>query len=121
MIAPEQFMEGILRYADKEIIPHLSTAGKWIAGTYVVMASSKYQTLINLLQDSPMIKPLGVFNAEGMIDEKSLFTALKESANKYGKMTISIPVVGTLTFSADDVAVLEKCINGGNLLNGASA
>lgn len=108
-VTKEQIIKGIVSYADKEIMPVVSTPAKWAIGTAMTMALND-KGKIDVLLNSPVIKMLGIENEDGTYDIDKLYKAMKETAEKYGKMSISYPVVGTLTFSSQDVELLKKYI-----------
>lgn len=112
MVTKEQFIIGILTYADQEIMPHLPTIGKWGMGTMMVLAESRTESIIDSLVNNPLAKSLGVVNDDGLIDCDELAKALCSSAHKYGKVQMVIPVIGTLTFSEEDVLVVKRYITG---------
>lgn len=113
MVTKEQILNGIIVYIDKEVIPHLSTAGKWYVGTMVTLLSSRYNHFYEEMVDNSFIKSLGIVDDRGMVDLDLLVVSLMENAEKYGKLQINVPVIGTMTFSSDDVSLLEKYILGG--------
>lgn len=113
MTSKEQLKNGILTYVDREVIPHLPTAGKWGMGTVIILATSNYEQIYESLLENTIIKSLGVFDESGSVDTDRLAIALKKSAEKYGKLVISVPVIGTMSFSAQDVDKLYAYINGG--------
>lgn len=113
MITKEQFMNGLIDYADHEVMPILPTSGKWGLGTMIVLAKKKANTVLDELITNPMIGALGLVDDNDHIDDKILIEALSESATKYGKMDVTIPVIGTLTFSVEDIEKLRKYMNGG--------
>ena len=113
MVNKEQFMNGILTYIDKEVIPVLPTAGKWGIGTVVLLVTDKYSRLFDEITSNPIIKSIGIVDTDGNVDVERLSEALKISADKYGKMTLSIPIIGNLTFTSSDVEKVKHYINGG--------
>lgn len=113
MITREELKNGILNYADNEVLTSLPTAGKWGIGTLLIIFSSKFDNVFNEAWSNPIIKAMGIFDDNGNIDEVILLNALEESAKKYGNLSIAIPVVGVLTFSSNDVIKLRSYINGG--------
>lgn len=114
MVSKEQFVKGVIRYADNEIIPHLPTMGKWGVGTIIVLAKNQSEQILDQLIVNPLVLSLGVTNNDGMIDVNLLASAMRQSAEKYGKMQIDVPMIGTLTFSASDVDKIKNYINGGD-------
>lgn len=114
MVTKEQFVTGIMTYAEKEVIPHLSTAGKWGVGTFIVLMTAKTQTIINELTSNELIRMLDIVDENGLIDEVRLSKALVQSAERYGKLQVNIPVLGTLTFNSQDIEMLTLYIDGGS-------
>lgn len=112
MVSREQLLTGVLAYLDQYVIPVLPTSGKWAIGTLIVLISGRFNQLLNDLMANPVISSLGIFNPDGTINSDSLFTAIRTSADKYGALTITVPVIGTLSFNADDISNLQRCVNG---------
>lgn len=110
MITKEQFINGLVAYVDQEVLPHMSTAEKWIAGTAITLAVHKSEEILNALMTNSAIKALGLVSAEGLIDIDLLADALKVQAAKYGKMTINLPLLSPMTFSAEDIDRARECM-----------
>ena len=113
MVAKEQILNGLITYLDTYVMPELPTSGKWALGAGVVILSGNYKTVFKNISSEPMIKALNVIDSKDNVDIDTLASALKQSAEKYGKMSVSIPIVGILTFSSDDITKLYECIKGG--------
>lgn len=107
-------MTGLMTYAEKEVIPHLSTAGKWGVGTVLVLMSGRAQSIIDELSTNEFVKMLSVVDDNGMIDESRLSNAVRQSADKYGKLQVNVPLLGTMTFSGQDIEMLTLYIDGGS-------
>lgn len=110
MVTKEQFINGILVYAEKEVIPALPTIGKWGIGAGIILAKNQADTIITNLANNNIVKTLGVVNDSGEIDVERLAYALKQSAEQYGNVQINVPVVGTLTFTSSDIEKLKHYI-----------
>jgi hypothetical protein len=67
--------------------------------------------LIDSITSNPLLKGLGVAREDGMIDIESLRDTLKKEIEKAGYMRVSIPVVGDIDFTTEDVDSLYKCIS----------
>lgn len=106
----EQVMNGLVNYADNEVMSKLPTSGKWIAGTMMGIATTKTGHLIDSLRDNTIVNMLGIIDENGLIDVDTLIEAMKLSADKYGKIMIDIPLVGKLGFTSDDVIKLRTFI-----------
>lgn len=107
MVTKKQFIAGIGNYIDDEIIPKLPTSGKWAMSTLSIIALKRSEGLIDSLKNVEMIKQLQLIMDDN-IDIDVLCDALCESAKKYGDLSITIPMVGLLTFSGDDIYKLKQ-------------
>lgn len=95
----EQVVNGLNNWVDEEIIPRLPTSGKWIIGTAVGLAMSNADAVLS----NGSLKVLGIVNADGLIDADKLCSELKHSADRYGKLTVSFPFIGTMAFGPEDI------------------
>lgn len=110
MVSKEKFIDGIIEYVDKEVLPPLPTAAQWGIGAIVVIAKGKTEDIISAIQTIPAMRALEIVDEEGRIDEHLLCSALSESARRYGNIKVSYPIVGTLSFSERDIERLEHYI-----------
>ena len=107
MITKKQFVIGLSNYIDDEIIPKLPTSGKWAMSTFSIIVLKRSEGLIESLGNVEMIKQLKLIENEN-VDTDILCDALSESAKKYGDLSITIPMVGLLTFNYDDICKLKQ-------------
>lgn len=107
---PEQVINGLISYADNEIMNKLPTSGKWIMGTAIGLASNKVSNVVDSLVNNSIVKMMGIVDDDGRIDTEALIEAMKMSADKYGKITFDVPMVGKLTFSSADIDSLRTYI-----------
>ena len=112
MVNKEQVYNGIIRYVDNEILPNLPTYGKWLFGGYIVLIADKFDRIYTQLIQSPMISPLEVSTPDGMLDVGKLADALRISADKYGKISLTFPGLQPMYFTKDDITMLEQYITG---------
>lgn len=106
----EQIMQGIINYADSEIMTKLPTAGKWVIGTAIGLATTKANEVVASIQNNAMVKALGIVDENGLIDVDTLTSAMKDSADRYGKISVEVPMIGKLSFSSADVETLRNYI-----------
>lgn len=112
MVSKTQFINGVIDYIDNEMMPHLPTSGKWSMGAMVILAKNRSENMLDSLVANPLFETLGVVKDE-KIDIDLLTDALKESASKYGKLTLNIPTVGVLSFTSSDVDSIKSFIKNG--------
>lgn len=104
----DRVLNGLISYADSEIMPKLPTSSKWVFGTGVNLATNKITDLIVNLQDNSIAKMLGIVDGNGEIDVDALILAMKQSADRYGDISFDVPLVGKLTFSSGDIDRLRN-------------
>lgn len=108
--SPEQVINGIINYADKEIMVKLPTTGKWVFGTVVNLTYKKVDDVIANIMSNAIVNMLGIVDDNGNIDVDNLIVAMKSAADKYGSISIDMPLVGKLTFSSTDIDALKQYI-----------
>lgn len=112
MYTAEQVLNGIIKYADNEVLSKLDTKGKIFLGTGITIAMQNASTILKQIPQNDIVKMLGIVDDGGQYDVDLVATHLKENAKKYGKIQFNIPVVGTLTFTPEDVDKLKDYIEG---------
>lgn len=106
----DQVVQGIINYADNEIINKLPIASKWILGTGIVLAANKVDKVVDSLRDNSVVKMFGLVDEDGMIEVDELMNAMKESADKYGKISFDVGMIGKMTFTSSDIDELRRYI-----------
>lgn len=107
-LTAEQMLNGLVQYADREVLNNLPTTGKWILGTGIGIAMARANEIVIELKDNSIVKAMGIVDEAGMFDEDLIIQHMKESARRYGKMEIQIPLVGKLTFDETDIDSLKN-------------
>lgn len=106
----DQIMQGIMNYADSEVINKLPTAGKWVVGTAIGLATTRANNVVDAIQTNAIAKAFGIVDENGLIDIDALMSAMKNSADRYGKISVEVPLIGKLSFSSADVDTLRNYI-----------
>lgn len=112
-VEPQKLINGLVEFADNEVIRNLPTSGKWLLGAGIGIMISRINETVESLVSNPIAKAMGIIDDEGKIDTDLVISNLKQSANKYGRMTIQVPLIGNLTFSESDVDSLKNYIERG--------
>ena len=112
-VSGDQLIRGVINYADNEVINNLPVSGKWVMGTGIGIATAKAQSIVAALQQHPVARAMGIVDDDGMIDLDLVAKCMKDSASRYGKMTLQVPLVGRLTFSDQDIDALRGYIERG--------
>ena len=112
-VEAQKLVNGIVNYADNEVINNLPTVGKWLLGTGIGIASTKANEIVDTLNNNAIVKALGIVDEDGLFDIDLIADHMRKSANRYGRMTIDIPMVGRLTFSEADIDSMKNYIERG--------
>lgn len=109
MIALDQALRGLSRFADAEIIPHLPT-GKGIgAGIALALMMDGGKSRLLNLRENPVIQMMGIMDTEGNLDLDRLYNVARTKFDGK-KVPIAIPLIGELRFDVNDVDRLYKYI-----------
>ena len=111
MRSDEQVIRGIVSYIDNEVMPKMTTAGKWMVGAWTVLAAEKASSVIHVVLSHPAVTSLGVVDGSGMIDIDRIEKAFVESAERCGTIYIDIPMIGRMSYSAADIHNIASYIN----------
>lgn len=103
-------VQGIINYADNEIMNKLPTSGKWIVGTVIGLGSGKIANIIEELKGNRMVRMLEIVDDSGDIDVDALASAMHNAAERYGKLTLDVPMIGQMSFSSADIDELRRYI-----------
>lgn len=114
MIAFEKVLDGIAKYIDREVIAvGMNEWQELLARVAVGRIFNNREQLKARLINSGWIRTFGVIDEDGMVDIDGLAEDLKKQIEQKGKISVSIPVFGKLTFKASDVDVLQRMIKEG--------
>lgn len=105
----EKVVNGIIKYLNNEIFPHMNDWQE-ILGRIAVSRALGSNNLKNSLINNTYIKTFGIIDANGMVDVDGLMRDLKIQIEQKGKVTFTLPMFGTLTFTAEDVDKLHRTI-----------
>ena len=112
MIHYSKVLRGIAAYVDSELVSGLAGSWKaWLLGGMAGIAVSRGEQLFKQLKDNPVIVALGLVDGEN-INVDLLHAELRRQAQR-GTATLTLPVVGPVTFGAADVEALYHKIKEG--------
>jgi hypothetical protein len=111
MVHYSRVIKGIADYVDSELVGSLAGSWKaWLLGSMAGVAASKAEDMFHQYKDMPVLASLGLIDGEN-INVDAIFTELRKQAQK-GKATISLPIIGPITFGTADVEALYHKIKG---------
>ena len=112
MVHKSSFIPGLSRFIDESVLSHYpATSMKRIlmAGA-VSLYLKQNESLVDTLASNPLFAGLGVITAEGNVNIELLRDALKGEIKKAGFMRLSVPMIGDIDFTPEDVDTLYRYI-----------
>lgn len=116
MVHKSSLIPGLSRFIDENVLVHYpATSMKRImmAGA-VSLYIKKNEGIVDTLTSNPLFTNLGVIHDNGMIDIDTIKDVLKSEINKAGFMRLSIPIIGDIDFTSEDIDALYKYIQESN-------
>lgn len=110
MLNVAQAFKGAKKYIYTELLPHLSTTKQLLFAGYIELAEGNLQNAVLKLKEHPAVSMLGLFDENGNMDDTRLYTVMNNLFAE--KKTIAIPLIGTYTFSQNDVQRLFDLMRG---------
>lgn len=109
MIHYMRVIQGVASYIDQELVGKLSGSWKaWLLGSIAGIAVSNAERLYMQYKDMPVLAALGLVDGEN-INIEAVYAELRKQAQR-GAATVSLPIVGAITFGAADVDALYRYI-----------
>ena len=112
----ERVIDGIAKYIDSEIYSGMNDLQEIAARVVVGRVLQNKEHIKKSLVNNGIIKTFGVIDDEGMVELEGFAKDLKNEISKKGKITISIPLFGKLTFHPNDVNTIYKNITERDLI-----
>lgn len=112
MIPYNQVVNGLAKYIDSEIVSKIGGWQKWALGAGIGIGVKRGSAIVEQMKSMPLIKMLNIIDEENMVDVEVIYEELKKQAQKE-PVHVALPMVGTVTFTQDDVDKLYNHIMGG--------
>jgi hypothetical protein len=112
MYSFEKVAKGISAYLNAEVYKGMNDLQEVVARIVVGRLLDNEERIKAALTGNGFIRTFGFINDEGMVDLEGIAESLKKEISKKGRISMSIPMFGKLTFVPDDVDVLCNYIRG---------
>ena len=110
MVHYSRVIQGIAAYIDNELVGRLAGSWKaWAVGGLAGIALTRADQVFHTIKDNPFITSLGLVEGE-MVNADLLFGELRKQAQK-GTATVTLPLLGAVTFGVADVDALHRYIS----------
>lgn len=110
VVSLQQAKNGILKYIETDVLPHMSGMGKLGMGMYIGLASGNVENIIMKYKDHPAVKILDVIDDEENVDVDRMYAAAEPMFANGQKVPImiKIPLLGELGELKLDKSDLDK-------------
>ena len=108
----EKVIDGISKYIDNEIYSGMNDLQEFAARVFIGRFISNEESFKNSLINNGFIRTFGIIDSDGMVDVDALMKDIKRELSRKEKLSISIPMFGTMTFVPSDVDAVYKTITG---------
>lgn len=113
MITTIQAKNGLVKYIDNDMLPHLTGVKKIGLGIYTALAADNLVNAMEKYREHPAVAMLGVVDADGNIDIDRLYQAAAQHFQQGERVSIDIPLIGPYTVDKSDLESLYRYMKGG--------
>ena len=106
----EKVLDGIADFINEEIYSGMNDWQELLARITIGKALGNNQALKDALVNNGFIRTFGIIDSEGMIEVDTLISDIKNEISKKGKLVVTIPMFGTMTFKPEDADKLKEHI-----------
>lgn len=106
MFTYDQVYKGIERFVETEVLNKVPGWKKWVIGTGIEMAIMNGTNIFNSLKENELVTMLNIIDENDHINISDLYKCLRKQAEQ-GPIVLDIPLIGTMTFSRDDIDKLH--------------
>lgn len=112
MVHKTSIVPALSQFIDEVILSHYppTSMKRILAAGGISLYLKQNVNMIDNLTSNPLFAGLGVSTSDGMIDIDAIKDVIKPEINKAGFMRISLPIIGDVDFTAEDVDTLYKHI-----------
>ena len=104
----EKIINGIIKYIDAEIYPTMNDWQEILARVAVARVLDSSEQFKRTMLTNGFLRTFGIIDSEENVDVDGLLNTLREQIEQKGKLTISLPLMPRLTFTASDIDNLKK-------------
>lgn len=113
MVTLDNVVNGVIKYMDTEIIPHLSGVKKIGLTTYVGLAVQNTNAMFEQYSKHPAIDILNVIDDENNIDIDKIYRSIAPMFADGHKELIKIPLITEFKIDKNDIEMMYKYITEG--------
>ena len=106
----DKVISGITKYLNNEIFSNMNDWQEMIERVAVARMIGNSDRLKEFLSSNTFIKTFAIVDDKGDVDVEGLLHDIREHIKEKGKLSVSLPIFGNFTFTADDVDLLQRTI-----------
>lgn len=110
MVEMSRIRDGVLDYATERVLPKMSPARQFLAGTALGLVAARADAIMKMLAENELVKASGLVTENGMVDLETVYDAAMAQMHKQQTLPVDIPMMGRWTFDADDLNELYRTI-----------
>jgi hypothetical protein len=112
MVHKSSIIPGLSRFIDESILVHYppTSMKRILIASGISLYLSGNEHAVDTLLANPVFSTLGVSNSNGMIDIDKVRNAVRPEVEKAGFMRITVPVMGDIDLTVDDIDTLYRYI-----------
>jgi hypothetical protein len=112
MVHKSSFIPGLSKFIDESVLSHYpaNSMKRILMAGAVSLYLKQNENIVDTLASNPLLTGLGVMGTDGNVNIEALRDALKGEINKAGYMRLSIPLIGDIDFTPEDVDTLYRYI-----------
>lgn len=108
-ITTDKFKYALMEYVSHELCSKLHDYRKWVVPVFVGMYMPKVDEMIEM--NKPLLVSVGAMDESGLICLEGLYSNFREAARKQGNIIQPVPMIGDVTFTADDIDKLYRFLS----------
>jgi hypothetical protein len=105
-------IEGISKYINHEIVSGMNDLQELMARIAIGRILENHENIKETLSSNGVIRAMGIIDSDGYVDVDYLLDAIKKEIERKGKLTISIPMFGKITFHSSDIETIKHYVTG---------
>ena len=110
MVKFEKVLDGVAKFMDKEIYPGMNDWQEVLVRIAEGRIFENRELVKNALVNNGIVRTFGVIDEDGYVDIEGLTADLKKEIQKKTKITVEIPMFGSMTFHPGDIDKLRNFI-----------
>ncbi len=111
MVTVNQVKNGLVKYIDNEVLPHLTGAKKIGLGVYTALAAENLEKTVLKYRTHPAVEMLDVIDENCEINIDRLYRAAVPYFEGGEKHALEIPLIGEIIVCRKDLDELFRLIN----------